>query len=272
MKRIGGIAFFFMTVVLLVFVASGADGGPKFQYAVKFVCGKEYGKILAKGRYYTAINVRNATDREIVVIKKFAVALPSEKPGPVTKVFEAKLGPQQVMEIDNADIFSHAKARGFVKGFAVIESDAELDIVAVYTVASLSTGEVVSLHIERITAKTSLLTCPDLVVVDIEKPVWDQNGHQSIIRATIKNIGNAPAPDSLARVIDPSTLQSPGGAPYNAVANTPSLAPGASISVTFTLPYWVFNPDATLEVTADYKNMVTECDENNNTKRYEEKG
>jgi hypothetical protein len=103
--------------------------------------------------------------------------------------------------------------------------------------------------------------CPDLVVESIDRPTWD--GTNSVIRATIRNIGNASAVSTSARVIDPTTFQ-PTGAPYNAVSSTPALAPGASATVTFYLPYWVYNPDVTLEVTADYKNQLSECNEENN--------
>lgn len=114
-------------------------------------------------------------------------------------------------------------------------------------------------------------TKPDLVVTKINQPQWDGANNRSIITAEIKNIGSTGAAASIARVIDPSTLQST-GAPYNAIANTPALAAGASVTVTFHLPYWVYNPDADLEVTADYKGMVQECNENNNTRTFQEIG
>jgi hypothetical protein len=38
-------------------------------------------------------------------------------------------------EIDCPDIRRHAETEGFVKGFLVVETEAELDIVAVYTTA-----------------------------------------------------------------------------------------------------------------------------------------
>jgi hypothetical protein len=113
--------------------------------------------------------------------------------------------------------------------------------------------------------------CPDLVVTEIKKPVWDNANSRSVITAVIKNIGGGAAGPSIARVIDPSTKQ-PTGAPYNAIANTPALAAGASATVVFYLPYWVYNPDASLEVTADYKNNVKECNENNNTKVFNDQG
>ncbi len=40
----------------------------------------------------------------------------------------------------------------------------------------------------------------------------------------------------------------------------------------FHLPYWVYNPDVTLEVTADYKGYVDECEEDNNVKVFEGMG
>ncbi|MEO1257599.1 MAG: CARDB domain-containing protein [Bacteroidota bacterium] len=105
--------------------------------------------------------------------------------------------------------------------------------------------------------------CPDLVVESVQRPEWDAANNRSVIKAVIKNIGNAPAAATLARVIDPSTKQAT-GAPYNDVANTPALAAGNSVTVTFYLPYWVYNPDAELEVTADYKSTLQECIETNN--------
>ncbi len=68
--------------------------------------------------------------------KKFAVGLPSERVGPVSDFYEAKLGPDEALEIDRKDIFEHAHTKSkFIKGFVVIESDDQLDVVAVYTAA-----------------------------------------------------------------------------------------------------------------------------------------
>lgn len=119
-------------------------------------------------------------------------------------------------------------------------------------------------------ASGSTDTCqgPDLVVSYIEPPVYD-NG--SVIRATIENIGSDIAGPSLARLIDPGTLQ-PTGAPENAVASVPTLSPGESYTVTFMLDYWIYNPDADFEVTADYKGQVQECLENNNMDEFHDIG
>ncbi len=124
---------------------------PLYQYAVKIVCGKGDGRILAKGIYHTAINIHNPSYETVVFRKKFAVALPG-KPGIVTKFFDAKLGPDQALEIDCPEIMKYTKSKNFVKGFVIIESDFPLDIVAVYTAASIyrKSEEVQSIHTERV--------------------------------------------------------------------------------------------------------------------------
>jgi hypothetical protein len=116
-----------------------AEQPPKFQYAAKFICGKPDNPVLAPGTYFTAINVHNPGERGVGFRKKFAVALPGERPGPVSRFFDARLGPDEAFEIDCPDILKHTRTRsGFLKGFAVIESDTELDVVAVYTAAGAS--------------------------------------------------------------------------------------------------------------------------------------
>jgi hypothetical protein len=98
-----------------------------FQYAVKFVCGKSPGGVVAPGEYFTAINVHNPNEKGFRFKKKFAIALPGERPGRVSKFFDAKLGPDEAFEIDCPDIFEKTETKeGFLKGFVVIESALEL--------------------------------------------------------------------------------------------------------------------------------------------------
>src|SRR5438128_8287280 len=124
--------------------------GGGFEYAVKFVCGKSDERVVAPGQYFTAINVHNPNARGVGFKKKFAVALPGERPGKVSRFFDAKLGPDEAFEIDCPDILRRAEANvSFLKGFAVIESPLELDVVAVYTAAG-STGRVETMEIERV--------------------------------------------------------------------------------------------------------------------------
>ena len=130
-----------------------------YQYAAKLVCGKSTGKVVAPGVYFTAVNVHNPTYVPIVLRAKVAVALPGLQPGSVSEFYEAKLGPDEALEIDCPDIFNAEIFRfreplkpGFLKGFLVVESDVELDVVAVYTAVG---GEkyVETLHMERVPAR-----------------------------------------------------------------------------------------------------------------------
>jgi hypothetical protein len=111
-----------------------------FHYAVKVVCGTTEGaktKVVAPGEYWTAINVHNPSGKTITFKKKLVIALPGEKPGPVGKPFEAKLNADEALEIDRDDIF-YVLGKGltedkFIKGYVLLVSRVELDVVAVYT-------------------------------------------------------------------------------------------------------------------------------------------
>ncbi|MGH7539173.1 MAG: CARDB domain-containing protein [Gemmatimonadales bacterium] len=258
-----------LAVLFLAWTPSpaAAQDSLKFEYAVKFVCGLPDTRAVSPGMYFTAINVHNPNPDSVQFRKKVASTLPGEQPGPISPFSSNLLTPDQALEIDCVDIFRHARLVRFAKGFVVIQSLEPLDIVAVYTAAG-RTRMVETLALERVPARRlGAAGCPDLVVDSILRPEWDGANNRSVITAIIRNIGSAPSPATIARVIDPSTT-GPTGAPQNAIAATPALVPGASASVVFYLPYWVFNPDATLEVTADYKNDVQECHEDNNTRSY----
>lgn len=147
-----------------------------FQYAAKLICGKSDGKILAPGIYFTAVNVHNPTYTTVSFRLKVAVALPGLQPGPVSEFRDAKLGPDEALEIDCPDVFNpeifrfpEQKRRGFMKGFVVIESGVELDVVAVYTAAG-SQKQVETLHTERVPARR-LRTGGKEVCVDFELPL-----------------------------------------------------------------------------------------------------
>ena len=125
-----------------------------FQYAAKFVCGRtpDSGPV-ALGFYFTAINVHNPDIKlEVKLSKKFAVALPGEKVGPISKFHDQTLKADEAMEIDCPDILKHLEIpQGqFVKGFAVIQSSRELDVVSVYTTAASPAGTVITMTLERV--------------------------------------------------------------------------------------------------------------------------
>jgi hypothetical protein len=140
-----------------------------FQYAAKFVCGKSAGEVVAPGVYFTAVNVHNPTYKTIRLAVKVAVALPGLKPGPVSKFYDAKLGPDEALEIDCADIHKLAGTNDFLKGFVVIESEIELDVVTVYTAAG-SEGQVETLHTERVSPRRRAAGARE-VCVDFEAPL-----------------------------------------------------------------------------------------------------
>jgi hypothetical protein len=125
----------------------------QFQYPVKVVIGRSDGTVAAKGTYFTAINVHNtAPERVAQFSKRFVQARPKEdSEGPISPTTRGSIPRDRAMEIDTADIWGHTRTpRGsWWKGFAIIESDVELDVVAVYTVANDS-GQVVSIFMERV--------------------------------------------------------------------------------------------------------------------------
>lgn len=129
-----------------------------FQYAAKIVIGRSNGEVVAPGEYWTAVNVHNPYHYTGAMMRKrVVVAMPFEKPGPMTRTFFADLGPSEASEIDRQDIFRHLEESGismeFVKGFVVIESPTDLNVVAVYT--TMGREEIVqTFHTERVMPRT----------------------------------------------------------------------------------------------------------------------
>ena len=139
--------------LLIVVVCVSQAQAQQAQYAAKFVIGTSNGEVLAPGQYFTAINVHNPTGQAITIRKRFAIALPSERPGPVSQFVSTTIPPGAAIEIDTRDIHGHTKTKPglFVKGFAVINSPVRLNVVAVYTAAG-STGRIETMFMERVPA------------------------------------------------------------------------------------------------------------------------
>lgn len=149
-----------------VLPVAGQDGSipVTLRYPVKFVCGDpgpqgvpDVQLPLTTGRYHTAINVHNPSlDRAVVFVKKVAVASASpyegaQRPGKVTPFFRAELQANEAFEIDCPEI---AKVTGlpigggnYIKGFVVIMSSSELDIVALYTARPRGDNQVSTMHV-----------------------------------------------------------------------------------------------------------------------------
>jgi hypothetical protein len=229
-----------------------------FQYAVKFICGKSGGEVVAPGTYFTAINVHNPTATTIVFRKKVAIALPGEQPGRVSDFFDAKLGPDEALEIDCPDIMRHADTSAdFLKGFVILESDVELDVVAVYTAAGAS-GQVETLHTERVVPRRQEVGLPDLVPVPDPQPGvgFCRRDDQGRLIVTVRNQGTSGAGPSLTEVDFFA---------FGTVSLlTPPLGPGASVDLLFPIPPGCFNPDCEFRITVDANNQVVESNEGNN--------
>lgn len=231
-----------------------------FQYAVKFVCGKSDGDVLARGTYFTAINVHNPTEMDIGFRKKFAVSLPGQKPGPVSMFFDARLGPDEAFEIDCREISERTDPKaGFVKGFCVIESDVELDVVGVYTAAG-ATDHVETMHLERVVPRRRPeVRLPDLVPVPDPRTGFcrrDDSPHGRLL-VTVKNQGTADAPASTTTV-----EFSPGG---SFDIPTPPIPAGQSVDLPpLDFPPACFNPDCSFRIIVDSHHTVAESDETNN--------
>lgn len=108
-----------------------------------------------------------------------------------------------------------------------------------------------------------LLPCrgyADLTVSSLPGPQWDHANHRSIIQAVIKNQGGRAAGSFVVRLtVDGSTIRE---------AVVGGLAAASATTVTFTVPFWVYNPDAQYDVKVDYSNRVQECNEKNNVKEF----
>ena len=226
-----------------------------FEYAVKFVCGETDGEILAPGKYWTAVNVHNPNSAAVGFKKKVAIALPGEQPGPVSKFVESRLGPDEAFEIDCKDIRRHAEIDAeFLKGFVVIVSPVELDVVAVYTAAG-SDKRVETFHTERVPSREIQVGLPDLV------PIPDANGFfcnlkDGTLIVTVMNQVTAGAGTSMTKVDF--------GSHGTVLVPTPALAPGASVALSVTIPFGCYDPDCNFRITVDSNNDVSESDEGNN--------
>lgn len=145
----------------------------EFQYAVKVVCGRmavnqsaPVATPVAPGQYWTAVNIHNPSKCEGARFRwKVAVGRPGE-PGPISAYQTPRvLEPDRAYEIDTRQIMKAVQlpATAFAKGYVVIESDIELDVVAVYSTAQSPTGPVNSFHTERVEARC-VPVCEDLVL------------------------------------------------------------------------------------------------------------
>jgi hypothetical protein len=151
-------------LVLGVPTAANAQLKTSYQYAVKTLCTLigEFGDAMAPGRYRTLINIHNPTEKKIEVARKFALAgQPGDPAGDIsiTPYKSFVLAPDQAVAFNCFDIANFfCPINGLcvdftaIDGFLVLNSAAELDVVAVYSGAPKS-GEVSTLDTETIAAR-----------------------------------------------------------------------------------------------------------------------
>ena len=226
-----------------------------WQYATKIICGKSDGKVAAPGEYWTAINVHNPTAKAVKFRKKIAIALPGERAGKVTDFFPAKLGPDEALEIDRDDMFQHIGEAGFVKGFVIVESNVDLDVVVVYTAAG-SDGRVETIEIERVGARRVTIGLPDLVPIPTEQGSFCKKEGDKLV-VTVKNQGTGVAGASVTKVDF--------GRYGSFSLPTPALAPGALVTLLCTIPRGCYDPDCNFTITVDSNSQVMESNEGNNS-------
>jgi hypothetical protein len=261
------------------------------QYSVKFICGSSGGGCgsscggpVAPGKYFTAINIHNPTDRKIRFRKKVAVALPGERPGHVSAFTFNILGPDEALEIDCADIYHRVGLPEgcFLKGFVVIQSLVELDVVAVYSAAGAG-GHVATLDVEYIGPRITKpgkppeeppVRLPDLVPLPAFPPPSPTNPLQlpqnfclstvggrlaNAIRILVRNQGEGDAPASVTRVVfrNNPPVQIP----------TPAIPAGGDTFLEVMIPQGcaVGESGCTFEITVNATSAFDESNEGNNT-------
>ena len=140
----------------------------EFQYAVKIICGTATAQAgatsgpVAPGTYFTAVNIHNPSKCDIVAFR-WKVAQAGIEPGVVSQFTNLRLGPDQAVELDCPQFSKFFPNLAFLKGYLIIESPEELDVVAVYTSTTVLQVPVNTFHTERVPARC-VPVCEDLVL------------------------------------------------------------------------------------------------------------
>jgi hypothetical protein len=254
------------------------------QYSVKFVCGSSGGGPVAPGSYFTAINIHNPTEQRARFRKKVAVALPGARPGHVSRFTFNSLGPDEAMEIDCADIYHQVGLPEgcFLKGFVVIQSLVELDVVAVYSAAGAD-GHVATLDVEYVAPRIFRpekppeeppVRLPDLVPLPPFPPPPPNSPSQlpqnfclstvggpraNAVRVLVRNQGEGNAPASVTRI---AFLNNP---PMQVA--TPAIPPGGQAIVEVMIPTGCFvgESSCSFTITVNATSAFDESDQTNNT-------
>ena len=127
------------------------------EYAAKIVCGRHSGDneggqpMMAAGSYFTAVNVHNPA-RSVRISHKVTLAGVG-RPGPMTDIrTDITLEYDQAIDFDCRWIVDRLRSVGiaappFFTGFLVLQTRAQVDVVAVYTAGA---DRVATMHTERV--------------------------------------------------------------------------------------------------------------------------
>lgn len=126
-------------------IPSPMVSGVKYQYAAKFVCGKQQSLAglvgpVVPGIYATAINIHNPQNANISLTKKVVLALSEDVAAqPPSQKISYRIQPDYAFEIDCQDIakIGHITLP-FFKGYVVIDSPRQIDVDAVYSSTNLA--------------------------------------------------------------------------------------------------------------------------------------
>jgi hypothetical protein len=133
-----------------------------YQYAVKVIQGGiklgDKTTPIGPGIYFTSVNVHNPWRHKVNYAVKLAVSGPHGRPGPISPFQLHQLGPDEATEYDYMDF---GNPQSFLESYFVIESEAELDVVGVYTGAAVQDGRLGAMHMERVPARI-IPRCKDL--------------------------------------------------------------------------------------------------------------
>ena len=270
-------------------------------YPVKITCVPHFGPAspaLMPAKYRTAVNVHNPWDMPANIEKWVTLSYPQGEPSIMSEHVNEVLNPWWAFDVDckhmkndfvfplqlapNASTDSATmppKVPGG-KGFLVIKSDRELDVVAIYTsraeTATTANGVGTSIDVEYIKphkrGDSMPPSMPDLTVKiapnneSIVENCPTASTCEFDVPFRISNTGPVAAgPFDLLLDADPS---------YSTVISYGGLAAGADINDTFRFGPGAscHDPDCTTSAKVDNSNTVPESDETNNGDTYTDQG
>lgn len=265
-----------------------------YMYAVKVVCVPLLGKAapaLVPGIYRTAVNVHNPWPQPANIVKWLTLSPPQGQPAIIGERISETLEPSQAFDIDCIHMAREFGLQGQQvpggKGFLIIQSDQNIDVVGVYTAEELvgptagradeetaeelekihraAAGVGLGMDVEYIQPKIAQvdLPDPDLTVMIVGNPTVDCPGGGGTCTVSvdfvITNTSSTNVTSSFQVLVEAN------GVPSKTITVS-GLAAGASQNLSETLGPGnnCFSPDCIVRVKVDFSNAILESDETNN--------